>query len=318
MKELSNLFFMALYIAFAVSLFYQKVISPEPFRSEINKPRALVRDGENRVLVVASEVNLVPGFGPIDESFVKRIKYPERLLPRYASLDVKDVLGCTVHEHIYRGEVVSLQRLIDHEVKDGPVGAFKPEVWQTIVISGGRGYEPILARGLSVDIAAQYFTIPYGKRSPVEISRTIVRKARVLEFGSEARKRLKDRGLASDDEAVTFALTKQAKAIIDLIKVQPKASFHIILRSVKNSEDPDTEGYGMDQLRDDKVKRSFSPEESPVPFDLAKLKSLRATVQGQTEPVAGENEPDVVNEDDSPEAIDFGDFEDFDAFDGFH
>ena len=331
MKYLMRLFFVAFYMAFAVSLFYHKVISPDPFNDSTHSAsRVVLSEEENRVLVVVSEVNLEVGFRPIEECQVKRIKYPERLLPRYSPLDVKDVLGKDVVEPIYRGEIVSLQRLMDRVGGGSPVGVGTLDGWKTLRISGGKGYTPILARGMLVDIAARYACVPDGKTETIEVCRTIVRRARVLEIGKEALKRMQFAELAKDDEAVTFAMTKQANAIVDLVNTQSNVSFYIILRSAEYSDDPDTEGFGVDQLKNRSVKRDFAANERPEPFDLSKMKSSREELSRSFyRPNSTPSTEHKKEEEDSFDGADFSDFkdedededevddDDFDAFDGF-
>ena len=63
-------------------------------------------NNENRVLVVISEIDMKPEERVIEESMIKRVKYPEHLLPRYAPLDITDVLGKLPTDPIYEGEIV--------------------------------------------------------------------------------------------------------------------------------------------------------------------------------------------------------------------
>ena len=67
------------------------------------------------VPVIVSKYDLKPYRKVITEHMVGRVKYPEHLLPRYAPLDIKDVLGKLPTEPIYKGEIVSLARLIDKD-----------------------------------------------------------------------------------------------------------------------------------------------------------------------------------------------------------
>ena len=251
MRRLIRLFSVALFMSFVVSVFYYKIISPEPYDSYDLRPvvtmEECLSERENRVLVVVSEINREPGDGLIDESTVKRIKYPEVLLPRYAPLDVKDVLGMEVSVPIYRGEILSLQRLIDAEDASAPLGFRDVVTWRSLVISGGKGYRQILARGMYVDVLALYQAIPFGKTKAVEICRTVAHNARILEIGNKAAARLKNQSIADEDEAIIFDLTAKSASIIDLIKLQ-KVSFFIALRSAGRSGNQDTCGFAIDQL----------------------------------------------------------------------
>ena len=332
MKRLVRLFSVALFMSFVVSVFYYKVITPEPMGTSTHRGSRIPKCDEDRVLVVVSEFNRYPGDGKIDESSVKRIKYPEKLLPRYAPLCVRDVLGKAVDERVYRGEIINLQRLVEVHGNGNPVGVSKDRTIRTLVISDGQGFSSVLVRGLYVDIAAQYFCLPHGKSEPVEVCRTIVRKARVIEYENDALRRLDNKELATDNKAVTFELAKQAAAVVDLVKGQPGTSFYIILRSANNSDDPDTEGFGVDQLEDRSVKRTFEQGEGPKPFELSKMKSSRKELRDSywkkpmhSIPVDNKEKADSFDgadfgdfgDDDDEDEYDDSEFDEFDEFDGF-
>ncbi len=313
MLRLVRLFAIALFMSFVTSVFYYKIISPEP--TDYPSPVAALpysSEEYNRVLVVVAEVNIDPFSRLITESMVKRVKYPEKLLPRYAPLDVKDVLGKYATEPIYRGEIVSLQRLMSPKGSHptGPPGVYVGDTSRTLVIKGGKGYLNTVSSGCKVDLIAKYGYLPHDKKEPIELCRTVVFSARIIEAGKIARKRLNGVKLKEDEEAFSFYLTKRSGTIIDHVSRQGVCSFYMALRHPTISAEPDTEGFGSDQLSSPNTKRSFAPGTKPSKELIRKCTDTQTVVS-----------PPKKKYDFNK--ADFGDFSDddddadFDAFDGF-
>ena len=189
---------------------------------------------ENKVLVVVATRDIRPYSRVIDEYMVKRVKYPEHLLPRYAPLDVKDVLGQVATEFIAKDEIVSLQRLMDADEYADSLAREVPPSWlyTTLPIALSKEIGAVKLEGQVVDIVALY------KDKKGWVSRLVASDARLIKIG-----KLLD---AATKRAFFFTLRKEDADMIGFLRTLPQTEFHLLFKdrwhSQKTVVAPITEG----------------------------------------------------------------------------
>ena len=295
MKRLVRLFAVALFMSFVVSVFYYKIISPEPTDGpagpkDLGGPTVDVpKEDENRVLVVVSEVKLEPYERVIEESMVKRIKYPEKLLPRYAPLDVKDVLGKLPTEPIYRGEIVSLQGLVDKdEYKQSPRRLIPPgQRALSILVSSLSGVSGFVTQGDIVDLVAVYNrTIPGGgpggRDLTTQTARIILQNIRVLIVGNRYNPVAGENplGVIEGDlsqKPITFAVNPKDAAIIHHIVQMGGSSFRILLKHSEDQQMLSTDGFSFLRLQDE--TRKIVKRSDPNSATKEEFKTVQHTIE---------------------------------------
>ncbi len=262
MKRLVRLFAVALAMSFVVSMFYNRMVDSGGDSTGTAPPTKDV-ETDHRVLVVVAEVNFAPYERIIEETMVKRIKYPEKLLPRYAPLDIKDVLGKLPKEPIYAGEIVSLQRLIDKDEYKESLRQLIPPGHRalTIMVDKISGVSGFISQGDLVDLIAVYkHEVPgsgsRGRAASTQIARIIHQNVRVLIVGSRYNPIASQNPTASikgdlGSKPITFAVTPHDAAFIHHIVQQGRASFRILLKNSEDQQILESEGYSVAELQNE-------------------------------------------------------------------
>lgn len=263
MKRLVRLFAVALLMSALVSVIYNRAIDSGGGSTPTATATALPtsdEDGGNRVSVIVAEVNLEPYERVIEKTMVKKVKFPEELLPRYAPIDIKNVVGKLPTEPIYRGEIVSLRRLIDKDEYKESLRRLIPRGHRalTIQVDTLAGVSGFISQGDFIDLAVMYDRVLPGAAgsSSTKICRVILQNIRVLIVGN------KYNPLASDNptgnivgdlgaKPITFAVTPHDAALIHHVVQQGKSSFRILLKNPEDQDVVDTTGYSVRQLEDD-------------------------------------------------------------------
>jgi len=212
-----------LFLALLVSVASHTIFSNRP---TVPPPVPVVpAEDEHRVFVVASEVNLMPGERVIEDGMVKRRKYPEPLLPHYASLDVKDVLGKIPVFPIYRFEPMVLQRLLDRDAFDRRYKAMplaKDEMVVAVVVDGGRRLAPMLVRGQTCSLLARYDRVTDGASTPVPTVRAVAHSLRYISTFDGP-----DQG--GDDAVLLFSATYRHERMIELVSRMGTVRFFVVV-----------------------------------------------------------------------------------------
>jgi Flp pilus assembly protein CpaB len=233
-------------------------------------------DEANRVSVVVAEVNLEPYERLIDAKMVKRIKYPEALMPRYSALDVKDVVGRLPTDPIYRGEIISLSRLVDKDDYGASLRRLIPPDHRAlaVLVSAITG-AAFVSQGDMVDLAAVYpqalTAAGRGRgQQSTDMARIILQNIKVLIVGNKYNPVYQENpaGVIEGEltqKPVTFAVLPVDAAKIHHV-AQNRSTFRMLL---KNSEDKDlleTEGYSRQRLEQETrdILKPKAPEEGPT------------------------------------------------------
>ena len=203
-------------------------IAFSPNKADIVKPLPKDDDDPDRVYCICSRVRLRTFERPISERVVKRVKMKEALLPRYAPLDVKDVLGKIAVEPVLRGEPVSLYRVVDPDEIDGyyddgdlvPKGKRRMDLWFHLPGHSARGeswgYPTELLAGCYVDVVAQL----------EDKAKVVAAKALLYRAGGKW-------GLGKPPLSGELLLTEEQAKTIELLQ-QGKAKLKLLLRSYKD------------------------------------------------------------------------------------
>lgn len=271
-----RLFIVALLLSFVVSLVYNELTSSEgddDIPRPIGPDPEIEKEKDSRVLVVVAEVDLGPYERVIEESMVKRVKYPEKLLPRYAPLDVKDVVGKLPTEPIYRGEIVSLQRLVDTDEYKESLRSLIPPGHRalSILVNSLSGVSGFVTQGDVVDLVAVYNRVipgggPGGRDLTTQTARIIRENLRVLIVGNKYNPVAGENSVGFiegdlSNKPITFAVTPRDAAIIHHVVQMGASSFRILLKNSEDNQSLNTDGFSFIQLqeRTRKLVRQASP-----------------------------------------------------------
>ena len=178
---------------------------------------------ENNILVVVSEIDFDPYERVIEEHMVKRVKYPERLLPRYCPLDVKDVLGKLPTEPIKRGEIISLQRLVDKdEYREDLIRLVPPgQFYTTLPFVIPNEYGGLKMKREIVDIVAVF------KEGEEKVVRVAAQNARLAYVGDVQEK---------FRPCFVIIRSREEANSIGHLRTMPEISWHLLFKVHTNTD----------------------------------------------------------------------------------
>jgi len=262
MKRFVRLFAVALLLAIVVSFVFKKLTVDDSGGKTPTTPATTVAPGleSPKVSVVVAEVNLEPYERVIEKTMVRKRKFPEALLPRYARFDIKDVVGKLPTEPIYRGEIISLARLVNEADYKESLRRLIPPGYRALAVTVGglSSVSGFVSQGDVVDLAAT-FPVPLktsGKRGSTSMSRIILQNIKVLIVGNKYNPVYKENpaGFIEGDlgnKPITFAVAPEDAAIIHHIALQGKSSFRIVLKNTEDKETVATDGFSLYQLEEE-------------------------------------------------------------------
>ena len=186
-----------------------------------------IADTRHLVPVIVAKYDMRPYEKVISEYMVERVKYPEHLLPRYAPLDIKDVLGKLPSEPIYKGEIVSLHRLTDKDEYQNALKNLVPPGFThtTLPFNLPETIDGLDLEKERVDIVATY------KDKNGTVASIAAQRAIVGKVGPVANKR---------HRALFMIISEEEGHRIGLLRTMPSVSWHLLIRDrwISNDEKP--------------------------------------------------------------------------------
>ncbi len=257
-----------LFIAFAFALaitFGLKFLKKDPKakgpKTVGDKPSSIM------IKVVVSKVLLKPMQTKLSNANVVEKHFPEDLIPPDAAQSIDDVAKKLTTTAIFKGEIVSLKRLIDPDAKGGKTDGLSKKIppgkrASSLSVDKVAGTSGFVAQDDIVDVIAVFDDPKKGKRS--KVCKILLQNIKILATGARIKQSLKKKdasaiqGNLSKSLVVLEVKPEQATTLKHLAGI--KAKFRLIIRNPKDKKRVATKGFSTNELLG--IKRSKKSDEA--------------------------------------------------------
>lgn len=262
-KSTLKLIAMAAAMAIGITFLVTTLTKPSTVDPGIALPDISRGDMAN---VIVSLVDLAPYSSTIDRAMVDTIKYPQNLLPRYASMDFTDVVGKLPAAPIYAGELILLPRLVEKNEYKESLRQLIPAGYRaiTITVDSLSGVAGFISQGDIVDLIAVYSkainTSSSQRAKRTKEAKLRLQNLKVLIVGSKynpVTSENQGKSIHGDlaKKAITLAVhPKEALQIHHIVQKASGSSFRILLKNGEDRQIVRTEGFNDFEMEDETLK----------------------------------------------------------------